>query len=75
MDKTIEKELNDLTRQDIGYGDPEARLQDDRKFQLLIQKQIEKREKNNTIISFVNLIFALTNIILLIFQLFLLAKK
>lgn len=68
--KEIEKQLNDLTRDDIGYGDPEARLQDERKFQLLMHKQIEKHERNNTIISFVNLVFALINISLLVFQLF-----
>jgi hypothetical protein len=55
----IEKELSELTRDDIGYGDLEARLQDERKFQLLMHKQIEKHQKNNTVISYVNLIFAL----------------
>lgn len=69
--KEIEKQLKDLSRDDIGYGDPEARLQDERKFQLFMHQQIEKRERNNTIISFVNLIFALINISLLVFQLFL----
>ena len=34
----IEKQLQDLTRDDIGYGNPEARLQDERKFQLLMHK-------------------------------------
>ena len=66
----INKKLHDLTRDDIGYGDPEARLQDERKFQLLMHKQIEKHERNNTIISIVNLIFALINIILLCYQIF-----
>ncbi len=64
--KEIENELNNLTRDDIGYGDPEARLQDERKFQLLMHKQIEKHERTNTVISFINLIFAFINILLLI---------
>ncbi len=66
----IEKKLEELTSDYIGYGDPEARLQDERKFQLLMHKQIDKHEKTNTAISYVNLIFALINIILLVYQIF-----
>ncbi len=66
----IDNKLQDFTRDDIGYGDPEARLQDERKFQLLMHKQIEKHERTNVIISIVNLIFALINIMLLVYQLF-----
>ena len=66
----INKKLEDLTRDGIGYGNPEARLQDERKFQLLMHRQIEEHEKTNTVISYVNLIFALINIMLLVYQLF-----
>ncbi len=66
----IEEELQELTKVGTGYGDPEARLQDERKFQLLMHKQIEKHEKTNTVISYINLIFALINIVLLVYQIF-----
>ncbi|MFA5880113.1 MAG: hypothetical protein WC860_08085 [Candidatus Margulisiibacteriota bacterium] len=67
----INEKLEEFVRDGMGYGDPEARLQDERMFQLLMHRQIEKHEKMNTVISFVNLIFALTNIILLVYQIFL----
>lgn len=66
----IEKELEEFTKGGYGYGDPEARLQDERKFQLLMHNQIEKHEKTNIVISYINLIFALINIILLVYQIF-----
>ena len=69
--KMIDKEFEKLFGDSVGYGDPDARFQAERKFQLLMHKQMEKHEKTNTTISYVNLIFALINIMLIIYQVFL----
>jgi hypothetical protein len=68
--KKIDKKFDELFGDGVGYGDPDAKWQAERKFQLLMHKQMEKHERTNTIISYVNLIFALINILLIIYQVF-----
>lgn len=64
----IMNELEKLSSHDIGYGDPEARLQDERKFQLLLHKHLEEQNKANKYFSIFNLIFAGINVIIIVLQ-------
>ena len=66
--KELMKKLEEMTSDSIGYGDPEARLQDDRKFQLLLHKHLEQQGQYNKYFSIFNIIFATINVILLTLQ-------
>ncbi|MGD8781206.1 MAG: hypothetical protein PVH88_19855 [Ignavibacteria bacterium] len=64
----IMRKLEELASDSIGYGDPEARLQDERKFQLLLHKHLEEQGKMNKYFAIFNLVFAAVNIVIVILQ-------
>jgi len=63
--KNIDEKFDEFFGDGIGYGDPDAKWQAERKFQLLMHKQMKKIKIINIIISIsINIIFVLIKIIL-----------
>lgn len=53
-----------------GFGDPDAKAEHDRKIQLLMHRQIQKVNKSNTYMAVANVVIAVVNIGILIYQVF-----
>jgi|LGOV01.1.fsa_nt_gb hypothetical protein len=53
-----------------GFGDPDAKAEHDRKIQLLMHHQIQKVNKSNTYMALANVVIAIVNIGILIYQVF-----
>lgn len=71
--KLIEKELERLTtihENGGGFGDPDAKAEHERKIDLLKHKQLHAVSKNNNRIAIFNIIIAIINIGILIYQVF-----
>jgi hypothetical protein len=69
----IEKELEQLTsihENGGGFGDPDAKEEHDRKIELLKHKQIQEVSKNNNRMAVFNIVIALINVAILVFQVF-----
>jgi len=72
-EKSIERELEELVaiyENGGGFGDPDAKAEHERKIQLLMHKQIQAVNKRNNNIAITNVVIAIVNIGVLIFQLF-----
>lgn len=71
--KQIEKDLHKLISihdNGGGFGDPDAKEDHQRKIDLLKHQQILKVSKSNNRIAICNVIIAIINIIILLYQLF-----
>ncbi|MDR7121975.1 hypothetical protein [Rheinheimera soli] len=71
--KRIEAELDELINihdQGCGFGDPDALKEHERKIDLLKHKQIQEVSKSNNRIAVFNIVIALVNAGILIYQVF-----
>ncbi|MBT6046127.1 MAG: hypothetical protein HOG49_04820 [Candidatus Scalindua sp.] len=71
--KNIEKELEKFVsvyESGGGFGDPEAKAEHERKFQLLMHKQLTVVNNRNSNITIINVLIAFVNIGILIYQVF-----
>ena len=71
--KSIEKELEELAsfyENGGGFGDPDAKEEHERKFQLLMHKQNQVISKRNSQMAIANVIIAIVNVGILIYQVF-----
>ncbi len=71
--KNIEKELEkfvSIYENGGGFGDPEAKAEHERKFQLLMHKQLTAVNNRNSNITIINVLIAFVNIGVLIYQVF-----
>ncbi|RPI75019.1 MAG: hypothetical protein EHM45_16075 [Desulfobacteraceae bacterium] len=67
----IEVELQRLAsvyENGAGFGDPDAKEEHERKFQLLLHKQVQELNKKNNKIAIFNVVIAIVNIIILAIQ-------
>ena len=72
-EKNIEHELEKLTtihENGGGFGDPDAKAEHERKIQLLMYKQLQAVNKKNSNIALGNVVIAILNIGVLIYQVF-----
>ncbi len=71
--KKIEQELEELVsvyKDGGGFGDPDAKAEHERKFQLLMHKQILTVKKRNSQMALANVAIMVVNIGILIYQVF-----
>lgn len=71
--KDIEQELEELVsvhENGGGFGDPDAKAEHERKFQLLMHKQIQVANKRNSQMALANVAIMVVNIGILIYQVF-----
>lgn len=71
--KEIERELDELIsfhENGGGFGDPDAKAEYERKIDLLKHKQIQEVRKGNHRIAIFNIIIAVINVAILIYQVF-----
>ena len=69
----IEKELDNLVsfhENGGGFGDPDAKAEHERKIDLFKHKQIQEVSKSNNRIAVFNIIIAIVNVVILIYQVF-----
>ena len=69
----IEKKLNKLVsfhENGGGFGDPDAKAEHERKIDLLKHKQIQEVSKSNNRIAIFNIIIAIVNVVILVYQVF-----
>jgi len=69
----IEKELEELVsiyENGGGFGDPDAKAEHERKMDLLKHIQIQTVNKNNNRIAIFNIVIAIVNVSILIYQVF-----
>jgi|GEM_PF-924830 hypothetical protein len=71
--KEIENELEELVsfhESGGGFGDPDAKAEHERKIDLLKHKQIQEVSKSNNRIASFNIVIAVINVAILIYQIF-----
>lgn len=64
------EELVSLHERGGGFGDPDAVKEHERKIDLLKHKQIQEVSKSNNRIAIFNMIIAIVNVAILIYQVF-----
>jgi hypothetical protein len=64
------QELLDRVADGSGYGDPEARLNDDRKLQVLLAREQSKTGTRLNWLTFFLIVVGLLNVVVLAFQVF-----
>jgi hypothetical protein len=62
------QELLDRVADESGYGDPEARLNDDRKLQILLAQEQSKTGTRLNWLTFFLIVVGLLNVVVLAFQ-------
>jgi len=68
MNKEDKQILEKMFADGNGYGDPEARLNDDRKFNYIIAKQQQKIQRNLNWLTFFMVLIGVINIFILLFK-------
>ena len=71
--RRIEKELEELVsihEDGGGFGDPDAKAEHKRKIELLKHKQIQEVSKSNNRIALFNIVIAVINVAILVYQVF-----
>ena len=71
--KEIENELEELVsfhESGGGFGDPDAKAEHERKIDFLKHKQIQEVSKSNNRIASFNIVIAVINVAILIYQIF-----
>ncbi len=71
--KSFEQELEELVsihENGGGFGDPDAKAEHERKIQLLMHKQLQAVNKRNSNMVIANVIIAIINVGILIYQVF-----